>query len=182
MGDGGGEIDPGWTSRRRRDEGDPLTGRWMVEGEACGVERQRTDRVPRRLAVEPVTKDRAADGAKVHAELVRASCKRLEFHEADGLLDRDGRGRPSTACHCHRPAPPFGDEPPGSCGVTTLSMLDLVSRWMGVIAREWKRDRAGASGGLASHYREVSFGDTSLLKGDAEGRAGFPGPREDEQS
>lgn len=52
------------------------------------MKRERTLRVPWRLAIEPVTKDRAAHGIKMNAELVGAAREGLEFHEAYRVLDR----------------------------------------------------------------------------------------------
>jgi hypothetical protein len=60
----------------------------MIEGEGRGVESEWTVRVPRRVAVESVTKNRVAECGKMNPELVRAACERFEIHEADGVVER----------------------------------------------------------------------------------------------
>ncbi len=77
---------------------------------------------------------------------------------------------------------PCGDEPPRSRRKAPVNMVDFVSRRALVIACEWKRDRAFRVGGPASDNSKVSLGNSSLLEGDAEGRACVRATREDEKA
>jgi hypothetical protein len=63
-----------------------------------------------------------------------------------------------------------------------MNMVDLVTRWIVVIARERERDGAGAVGWSASDNSKVSLCDTSLFKGDAERCACLRAPGEDEKA
>ncbi len=145
------------------------------------MKRERTVGVPRRRAIEPVTKDRAADGGKMNAELVGAAREGLEVHEAYRVLDRAWRSEPSTTRQPQGRMLPRGDTPPRSHRRTPMTMVDFVPRWALVIACEWKGDRARDLGWLASNDSKIAFGHTSLLEGDAECHACFPAPREDEK-
>ena len=93
--------------RQRRPHLDRCPGFRMVEREPRGVEELPAQAVAVRLAVLGVADDRVADRQQVRADLMRAACLEVHFHQgclAEGFQDFVVRnGRPAVLDHREAP-------------------------------------------------------------------------------